>query len=287
MIGERVRGDGDRPDLVPPLDLGRGQLAREPGDLPQRNALRGAGREHVGIGEVRQASPVLEAEPRHDGDLAVTLPVVAHRSSGDGRLGGESHVESADAREIRPVVVDRDVGPQARRAPVVADPGGEGSCPEGVGHLAGDLPQRVDVLSRDPDRDRDSDRLAGLELPDVDPGPRDPGGERRLDRADELLGEVLVRHLDDDLRVVDLLLLRLDGEPEPRAGAADEAGEAAEDVGVLVVLAELVGHLADDALRLDRGLVGGRERWRPPESRRRCRRDTRGPWGRTASSPGT
>ena len=81
------------------------------------------------------------------------------------------------------------------------------------------------------------------------------------DRADELLGEVLVRHLDDDLGVVDLLLLRFDGEPEPRAAATDEGGQGFQNfTGLAIFLSMLLAvfsdHLAHYFLGVPRGFVG-------------------------------
>ena len=56
-------------------------------------------------------------------------------------------------------------------------------------------------------RDWNADRLAGFELPDINPGPGDFAAQRRLQRTHEFVSEVLVGNLNEDLRIIELLPL--------------------------------------------------------------------------------
>src|SRR5438876_888445 len=79
------------------------------------------------------------------------------------------------------------------------------------------------------------DRLAGLELPDVDARPRDGGRQLPLQHRQQVPRVVLVADLQDHLRVVELLQLRRDRGPEARPAAADEGGQRLQDVARLAV----------------------------------------------------
>ena len=76
---------------------------------------------------------------------------------------------------------------------------------------------------------------------------------------------MLVVDLDNDLRVVELLQLGRDREPETRAAAPDEGGQGFQDFTRLaiffsVLLAIFFGHLAHHFLSVPRGFVGRRKR---------------------------
>jgi len=74
--------------------------------------------------------------------------------------------------------------------------------------VGGEAAQRRDVLARDADRDRDADRRPNFQQLDVDARAGDLRAERVLQRLDEVNRVVLVVHLHQDLRVVELRLLR-------------------------------------------------------------------------------
>ncbi len=71
----------------------------------------------------------------------------------------------------------------------------------------------------------DADRLAVLQQAHVQAGARDAARQRRLELRREVRRLVLVFHLHDELRVVELLHLGRDREPEARPAAADERGQ--------------------------------------------------------------
>ena len=103
-----------------------------------------------------------------------------------------------------------------------------------------------------------------LQLADIDARAGNAGRQDRLQVMHELGRDLLVRHLHDDLRVVQLLQLRGHREPEARAASTDEGGHVFQDVLGLAVfagmlLAELLRFLAHDLFHLLRGLVGGVE----------------------------
>ena len=94
--------------------------------------------------------------------------------------------------------------------------------------------------------------------------------------------------LDDHLRVVQLLQLGRDREPEPRAAAADERRERLQDLRGCRRRRMLLRRTRPRSARIDCLDLRARRRWspraaRPPAARRRRTTGTTGPSGRTAS----
>src|SRR6185295_17669030 len=84
------------------------------------------------------------------------------------------------------------------------------------------------------------DWLARIELPHIHACAGDPLVQRLLQRTDQVVGVMLVVDLDNDLRVVELLKLRRDREPESRAAAPDEGGQGFEDLTRLTILTSVL-----------------------------------------------
>jgi hypothetical protein len=196
-------------------------------------------------------APLLHAHTGDHRDLLVALAqrrdlVAVHR--GERRAG---HVDVRDPGHVGLVRVDPQPHGEALRAPVVADAARALLRAQQLPDLAGQLPQRGNVLAGDAHRDRDPHSASGLELAHVERRARHSRAQRLLQRADQVLRVVLVLHLDQDLRVVGLLLLRRHRVPEAGPAAAHEGRDGLELVA---------GQLADDSLRLHGRAVGGGER---------------------------
>ena len=150
----------------------------------------------------------------------------------EGCGGGLRDVLVGDAGDVGAVGVDFQRDFEAVLAPVVADARGRRDGAKNVGDLGRDRAERGDVFffveradvgeAGDAEFDGIVDGI-GLELADVDSGAGDVVGEGALEFADQFRRVVFVVDLDDDLRVVELLELRRDREPEARTAAAFEA----------------------------------------------------------------
>ena len=164
------------------------------------------------------AGALLHAQARDDRDLLVALAEVETGSPFTAAADEQRDVEVRDAGEVGAVGVDLEPHGERRLAPVVAHAGraraARGRSPAARSRAGAGPPVSSPEMRIG---DRDADRLAGLELPHVDARAGHLAAQRRLQRADQLVGVVLVADLDDDLRVVELRLLGGDREPEPRA----------------------------------------------------------------------
>ena len=78
---------------------------------------------------------------------------------------------------------------------------------------------------------------------------------------------MLVANFDDNLRVVELLLLRLDREPEPGTATTDKSCERFQNILLMVFVSEAFGFLPDDGFCPLGNRVCRTERsiWREPD----------------------
>ena len=224
--------------------------------------LRGIDVQVLHVGQLRA---LFHPQSRHDRDLLIAFAQHRHLTAVDPRRRGSGHVEVGDSRRVRAVGVGFELDGEDVLPPVVADALGVRGGAQDVFHLLRLLAQRGHVAAGDADFDRHRDGLARVELPHVDPRARDPLVQRLLQGAEQVVGVMLVVDLDDDLRVVELLQLGRDREPEARAAAPDEGGQGFQDLTRLtiltgVLLAVFLGHLAHHFLRTPRGFAGGRKR---------------------------
>src|SRR6185503_1793738 len=146
-------------------------------------------------------------------------------------------------------------------SPVVAHALSVWSGSQDVFHLLRFLAQRVHVTAGDADFDWHRNRLARLELPHIHPRAGDPLVQRSLYWANQVVGVMLVIDLDNHLRVVELLQLGRDREPEPRATTSDEGGQGFQDFMRLaiffsVLLTVFFCYLAHHFLGVPRRFVG-------------------------------
>ena len=106
--------------------------------------------------------------------MPVALAQRAHRAPAHRDRGRERDIEVRDAGEVCAGRIDLQRYAEGLGAPVVADALGARELAQDLLHLLGLLAQRDRVLAEDTDRDRHADRLARLELTDVDSCARDP-----------------------------------------------------------------------------------------------------------------
>ena len=240
--------------MISAHDLLRSEAEAQGRDLEQRHLGRRAGAEDVEVVQARERAALPFAEPRQDGDLLVAVAQTAEPDAGQ-RIGGSGNFPVRYSGEARAVRFDLQGDPGRLAAPVVADSVGDGDVAEDGLRSTREIPERLDVVAGDAYLERVVDRLSGLQLANVDQRARHLRRERALERSDEVGGVVIVRHLDDELRVVDLVLLRREREPESGRAAADEGGHRAEHLAMRL-LSVLRGHLAHDTVGDARGLVG-------------------------------
>ena len=203
----------------------------------------------VQVLEISELGAFVHPQARHDRDLLVSSRKVATCRPLMPADRGHGHVQIRHAGKIGPIGIDVELHQKALVAPVVPTRVMAGIARK-ISLTCSASRRRVRISSsgRRSRSDRPNRRASkdfhriGLELAHVQERLRHRCGERLLQVIDEQWHVLLVRNLDDELRVVQLLQLGRHREPEARPTAAHKRGERFEDWRGLPCVSGCCGH---------------------------------------------
>src|SRR5262249_31414034 len=176
----RETGDRDRAKLISSPELFRLHPVFDGRNLLQRDTGAALRRVDVEVVDVSELRAFLHSQSRDDWNLFVSFAQAGHPMAAHGRRGRGGYVKVGDAGHVRAVGVRLELDRETLVAPIIADATAQWNRAENLFNFFSLEAQETTVFPGQPDRPRQPNRFARLELPNIHTRSGDFGREGLL-----------------------------------------------------------------------------------------------------------